>query len=146
MNNRGGVFMVIGGLIAIAGLVWLVRTITFVMYAAKTPGTIIEMERDTTSKGGSSYHPIFTFSDGSGIIHTQRTFVGSSTYTFSVGDKVTVLYYVSEPERSEIDSFQTIWLGPLIATGFGLLFFGIPYCTIFLATRKPKPPKDTNGV
>jgi hypothetical protein len=145
MNRRGGLFIAIGSLIAIAGLVWLARTITFVMYATKTPGTVIEMERSTTSKGGSTYHPIFTFLDGSGIIHTQRTFIGSSSYTFQVGDKVTVLYYVSEPTRSEIDSFQTIWIGPLIATGFGSLFAGIPFCTMFLATRKPKPVKDANA-
>jgi hypothetical protein len=128
---------VIGSLIAMAGLIWLVRTITFVIYATRTPGTVIEMERSATSKGRTTYHPIFTFSDGSGIIHTQRTYLGSSSYTFQVGDKVTVLYYVSEPTRSEIDSFQTIWLGPLITTGFGSLFAGIPFCTMLLATRNP---------
>jgi hypothetical protein len=139
--------MVIGSLIAIAGLIWLVRTITFVMYATKTPGTVIEMERTDLSEGGSAYHPIFTFSDGSGIIHTQRTFLGLSlsSYPFQVGDKVPVFYYVSEPTRSEIDSFETIWAGPLIATGSGLLFAGIPFCTTFLATRKPKPVKDANA-
>jgi hypothetical protein len=152
--------MVIGSLIAIAGLIWLVRTITFVMYATKTQGTIIEMERNTTtpatinvmghittSKGGFTYHPIFTFSDDSGIIHTQRTFAGSSSHTFQVGDKVTVLYYVSEPTRSEIDSFQTIWLGPLIAIGFGLLFAGFHiFFQYFFVTRKSKPVEDVNAV
>jgi len=136
--------MVIGSMIAMAGLIWLVRTISFVMYATKTPGTVIEIEHTYTSKGGSTYHPIFTFADNSGIIYTQRTFVGSSSYNFEPGDKVTVFYEASDPTRSEIDSFQTIWLGPLITTGFGLLFFGIPYYTIFLATRKPKPVEDTN--
>jgi hypothetical protein len=144
MNKRGGIFVGLGSLIAIAGLIWLVRTVAFVATATKAPGTVIEVERTTSSKGASIYHPIFTFSDASGIMHTQRTFVGSSTYTFEPGNKVAVLYIASEPTRSEIDSFQTIWIGPLICTGFGLLFGGLAYYLIFQSTRKPQPVKDIN--
>ena len=140
-------FIVVGSLIAIAGLIWLVRTVLFVASATKTPGTVVEVERiPTFHKGQIIDRPIFTFSDASGIIHTQRTFVGSSSYSFESGDKVTVLYVASEPTRSEIDSFQTIWIGPLICTGFGLLFGGFAYYLIFLATRKPQLVKDTNAV
>jgi len=113
-----------GGLIVVVGLIWLVKTAGFVMHAAKAPGTVIAMERNTSSKGGSTYTPIFIFPDASGVVHTQRASFGSSSYTFEPGEKVTVLYDVSAPKRSEIDSFQTVWLGPLIFTGFGLVFGG----------------------
>lgn len=131
----GGGFIIVGSLIGIIGFIWLVRTAVFVSRAAKAPGTVIEMERSIMPEGNSTYHPIYTFADASGVIHTQRTASGSSGYTFEPGEKVTVLYDSSTPKHSEIDSFDTVWSGPLIITGFGLLFGGFASFWLLLATR-----------
>lgn len=141
----GGGFIFIGSLIAVAGVIWLVKTATFVTRASKAPGTVVEMERNASSEGGSTYHPIFTFADASGIIHTQRTSSGSSSYTFEPGEKVTVLYDITAPKNSKIDSFQTVWLGPLLITGFGLLFGGFACFWLFLATRATRLEKEKNA-
>ena len=111
-------FISIGSLIAIAGLVWLIRTASFVSTAAKAPGQVTAMERSQGSHGFSTFHPVFTFTDGSGIIHTQRSSFG---YSFEVGERVTVLYDAAIPKHSKIESFQTVWLGPLICSGLGML-------------------------
>lgn len=141
----GGGFILIGSLTAIAGLIWLFRTATFVMRASKAPGTVIEMERSTSSKGGSIYNPIFTFTDASGIVHTQRTSTGSSSYTFEPGEKVGVLYDSAAPKHSAIDSFHTVWLAPLFITGFGLIFGGFASFWLFLATRAMRLEKEKNA-
>lgn len=141
-NNRlslartiAGAFILIGSMIAIVGIIWLGNTASFVMRAAKASGTILEVERSTTSKGRSAYHPIFSFRDASGITHTQRTSTGSGYYSFERGENVTVLYDPSAPKNSKIDSFMTLWLGPLAITGFGLLYGGFSCFWLFWATR-----------
>jgi hypothetical protein len=131
MKNQGGMITVLLSLVAIDGASWLVWTILFVVSAAKTSGMIVDMERSISPKGAITFNPIFEFRDASGIIHTHRTFFSCSFYNYAPGSQVIVLYDVSEPTRAEIDSFLTIWFGPLLATGFGLLFTGFAYRGIF---------------
>ena len=131
----GGGFIAMGGLVAIIGLIWLAMTGWFTVRAAKTLGVVIEMERVESSKGGPTFHPVFTFTDGAGLVHTQRTPFGSSSFTFEPGEKVTVLYDPSAPKNSKIDSFETVWLGPLLVTGIGLLSGGFACFWLALARR-----------
>jgi hypothetical protein len=130
-----GFFILIGSLTAFAGLVWTFRTALFVARAAKATGTVIEMERSMSSEGGSTFHPVFTFADSSGIIHTQRVLLGSSTYTFEPGEKITVLYDRDIPKHSNIDSFKTVWLAPVFITTFGLLSGGFASFWLYIATQ-----------
>jgi len=129
----GGFFLLIGCLVAVWGVVWLGKTIIFVNQAARAPGTIVEMERSDFSKGSSVYYPIFTFVDSSGATHTQKASVGSSTYTFEPGERVSVLYDKAAPKHSEIDSFGTIWTAPLLVTVFGVVFGGFSFLWTFIA-------------
>lgn len=131
----GTAFIAVGSLIAIAGIIWLFRTAAFVSRAAKAPGQVIAMERSEGSEGGSVYHPVFTFTDSGGIVHTQRSSFGSSDFSFEAGEHVTVLYDSAVPKHSKIESFQTLWLGPLLITGFGLLFGGFASFWLFMWTR-----------
>lgn len=127
----GTVFAIAGSLMAIAGIIWLVQTAAFVSRAIKAPGLVVAMERS----GGSAYFPVFTFTDAGGIVHTQRSSDGSSGFAFKAGEHVTVLYDAAAPKRSKIQSFQTVWLGPLFVTGFGLSFGGFATFWLFLWSR-----------
>ncbi len=138
----GIAFIVIGSLFAIAGLIWLVRTAAFVSQAAKAPGQVIAMERSEGSEGGSVYYPVFTFTDSGGIVHTQRSSFGSSDYSFEAGERVTVLYDTTTPKHSKIESFKTVWLGPVFVTGFGLLFGGFACFWLFMWTRVARLQKQ----
>jgi hypothetical protein len=137
----GGSFIFVGGLITIAGLIWLTRTGWFTLHASKAPGLVIAMERHDSNDPETglplrpTFHPVFTFTDSAGTVHTQCASVGSSSYTFEPGEKVTILYDPSTPENSMIDSFQAMWVAPLWITGFGLLFGGFACSWIFRATR-----------
>lgn len=128
-------FIVLGCMITIAGLAIVIHTAVFVLGASKAPGTVIEMERDATSDGGSTYHPIFAFTDAAGILHTQRSSFGSSDFAFEAGEQITVVYDPKKPSRSKINSFQTLWLGPIILIGFGLLFAGFASFWLVLWVR-----------
>jgi len=131
----GGLFIVIGSLMAIAGLIWLVNTAVFVRRAAKAPGLVIAMDRSEGSEGGSVYHPVFTFADAGGIIHTQRSSFGSSDFSFEVGQHVAVLYDPVTPKHSKIESFQTVWFGPLMITVMGILGGAFACFWLFLWIR-----------
>jgi len=126
----GTAFIVIGSVVVISGLIWLIRTAAFVSRAAKAPGQVIALEHRGGGKNGSVSYSVFTFSDSSGIVHTQRSSGG-----VSVGGRVTVLYDSAAPQHSEIESFQTLWFGPIFFTGFGLIFGGFACLWLFMWTR-----------
>jgi Protein of unknown function (DUF3592) len=113
-------------LVTLFGIGWLLYTAWFVGHAVKTQGQVIAMKHRTPSRGGDFYDATFTFSDASGIIHTQTSYDVSP---FKIGDKVTVLYDASNPEHSAIDS-SDIWLSPLVLTlfaGFGSFVFAYEF-------------------
>ena len=137
-RNVGWVFVVVGGAIAVGGLIWGINTASFVKRAAKTSGTVIEIERGTSSKRGSTYRPVFTFADASGATHTHRSSMGAPRNFFAPDEKVTVVYDAADPDNAKIDSYQQIWLGPLVLGGFGILFGGFGAVFNFLVTRQAK--------
>lgn len=142
----GRCFVVVGSLVTIIGLIWLGKTAAFVGRASKASGTVIEMERSTSSKGGSMYSPIYTFADASGIIHTQHSSFASSSYTFEPGEKVVVLYDGAAPKSSEIDSFSQIWLMPLLMSGFGMAFGGFACVWLFVVIRGTRTENRNDAV
>jgi hypothetical protein len=142
----GGVFILVGSLIAIAGAIWLGRTTLFAMNSVKAPGIVLEMDRGSSNDGGSVYYPIYQFTDSSGVTHTQKTPTGSSSYSFEPGEKVTILYDPKSPKISNIDSFGEIWLTPILITGFGLIFGGFAYFWLFLANRAIQIEKNKDIV
>ena len=138
-------FIGIGSLIAIAGLIWLSKTAMFVSKASKASGTVIEMDRSTSSKGGTMYSPVYTFTDASGIVHTQHSSMSSSSYTFEPGEKVTVLYDIASPKNSEIDSFGQIWIMPLLMSGFGVVFGGFACFWLYAVIRGTRTEKENDA-
>ena len=115
-------WLLLSGLVTIAGLIWLVRTTTFVAGAARASGAIIALKEERAVDGSSTnYFPLFIFSDSSGTIHTQRSYPNVTVSDFERGQKIVVLYRPNSPEHSKIDSAKTLWFGPLLCTGGGLL-------------------------
>src|SRR4051812_43988859 len=82
-------FVCIGLALALFGAIWSLRTTLFVRSASRVQGTVIEVERKT-STNGTSFHPIYTFKDQGGIQHTQATMFGSSSFLFEPGETVPI--------------------------------------------------------
>ena len=140
-RNVGWVFVVVGGMIAVGGLIWAIDTAAFVKRAVKASGTVIEIERGSSWRRGSTFHPVFTFADASGATHTHRSSIGAPGNFFEPGAMVTVLYDAADPDDAKIDSYQQIWLGPWVLGGFGILFGGFGAVFNFLVTRRAKTGK-----
>lgn len=115
-------FLLLSGLVTLAGLIWLVRTAAFVAGATRASGAIIALkEEPAVDRSSTNYFPLFVFSDSSGTIHTQRSYPNVTVAAFEPGQKIVVLYSPNSPEHSKIDSAKTLWFGPLLCTGGGLL-------------------------
>lgn len=125
-------FIVMGMIVAVGGAIWLFRTAAFMRNAARAPGHVIAMDRRAGAEG---YHAVFTFTDSSGGVHTQRSSFYSSKFAFEPGEQVIVLYNPKTPKHSEIDSFKTLWFGPVFVTGFGMMFVVFARFLHFVWTR-----------
>lgn len=123
-------FLATSFLMVVGGLVWLAFTVAFTSHAAKAGGQIVAMQTRYGSHGDTEYAPVFSFDDTTGITHTQVCSISSSDFSYEVGEKVTVLYDPVRPIHSKIDSFSTIWFGPLALVGFGVISGS--FCSVWL--------------
>jgi len=119
---------------AIGGTVWLAYTFWFVDHAAKAQGQIVGMQ-PRRGEHGIQYAPVFTFNDAGGVTHTQICSVSSSSYSYETGQKVAVLYDPARPVHANIDSFETIWLFPLVVIGVSLFSGSLLAISFFVINR-----------
>ncbi len=110
--------------LGIAGY-WYSKNDTFLEQAVKTVATVIDVEK-RVSGDGSSYYPVFSFSDKNGNSHKIHSKMGSYPPAYKVDDTVTIFYDPLTPEKTKVDSFVCLWLGPLVSGTLGLipLFIG----------------------
>ena len=115
---------------AIGGTIWLVHTLWFVAHASRAQGQIVAMRSHTGEHGDTEYSPVYAYNDASGITHTQMCSMSSSDFSYEAGEKVTVLYDPARPIHSNIDSFTTVWLFPLVL--IGVSFFSGSFLVVWL--------------
>ena len=88
----------------------------------KAVGTVVELvSRVTTSGRASMICPVveFTASSGEKIKFTSE--FGSLPAGHKIGQSVTVGYDPVEPQKAEIDSTTTRWLGPVVYVFMGVI-------------------------
>lgn len=108
-------------------------TNSFLATAVKTEGKVIDLERESSkdSKGNTSYtyYPQISFTTANNEDITFRGSSGSNPPSYSRGDIVEVLYDPKNPPNASINSFFSLWLGPIILGVLGgiitLVGFGI---------------------
>jgi hypothetical protein len=85
-------------------------------------GTVVELvSRVTVSGRASMYCPVveFTASSGEKIKFTSE--FGSLPAGHKIGQSVTVRYDAVEPQKAEIESTTTRWLGPVVYVFMGVI-------------------------
>lgn len=122
-------------LAAIGGTIWLVYTFWFVSHASRAQGHIVAMRASHGPHGDTDYSPVYAFDDASGITHTQICSVSSSSFSYEVGDAVPVLYDPARPLHSNIDSFGTVWLFPLLILGVSFVSGSFIVVLLFAQSR-----------
>lgn len=115
------IFLVIGFMGTGFGIYLGIDTLTFKHRALTTTGTIIEIDSkhddDTTL-----YTPIASFQTTDGQTLTVRSRVSSSYTSFSVGDKVEILYDPAKPSEARLATVGNQWLPTIFLIPFGLIF------------------------
>ncbi len=104
-------------------------------HGTKTTGQVIELVSSYSSKGGRTYAPVFEFVTPDQQSHTVRSHVYSNPASFSVGERVNILYPTNKPEEAEINSFTQLWLLPLVFVIVGGIMFLIGAGMIVVTIR-----------
>jgi hypothetical protein len=119
------VFSLIGIAMLAGALYWVQNTRTFLAQASSAQGTVIDLVRSSSSSSNSSgtWAPVVRFvtAKGEKIEFTSGT--SSNPPSYSKGENVEVLYDAGKPQDARIKGFVSLWLGPMIVGGIGLIFF-----------------------
>lgn len=110
----------IGGLTTAGGLLMGLGNLRYALHGERADGIVMENVRE-----GDMYAPVVQFRLPEGETMEVRD-LGAGAPDFSVGDTVTVLYFPESPRDFRLDTFERLWLMPIIITGFGgfWLIFG----------------------
>ncbi|KAF0098107.1 MAG: hypothetical protein FD144_4584 [Rhodospirillaceae bacterium] len=110
----------IGGLITAGGVLLGLGTLRHVLHGERADGIVTEIVRE-----GDMYAPVVRFRLPQGEAVEVKD-LGSGAPDFSAGDAVTVLYLPESPRDFRLDTFERLWLMPIVVTGFGgfWLMFG----------------------
>jgi len=110
----------IGGLITAGGVLMGLGNLRHVLYGERAEGVVTGIVRE-----GDMYLPVVRFRLPQGeAVEVQD--LGAGAPDFSAGDTVTVLYFPERPRDFRLETFDRLWLVPIILTGFGgfWLMFG----------------------
>jgi Protein of unknown function (DUF3592) len=104
----------------------------FLGTAERTEGTVVALRRQVSSDS-TTYVPVVRFQ----LAHRHIEFdsgIGSRPPRYTVGEKVPVLYQPANPYQAKIDSFLSLWFGPVLLAGMGSIFCLVG-AGLMLATR-----------
>ncbi len=99
----------------VVGLLLLWTTAAFVKSAARTTGTVTEIELTRSNVRHYVYFPTITFADTDGKMHEFKVTWGSSEYAYEVGDTVPILFDPQDPSSFRID--KGLWTWPSFLMG-----------------------------
>jgi hypothetical protein len=142
LNRIRNIFLLVG-LALLAGTVWwAVSTRSFVARAEVAKGTVVALAPSRGSKGSRVYHPVVDYVLPGGQMIEIRSSSGSSPPAYSVGEKVEVLYLPDRPREGRIRGVFSLWGGPFILGGLGLIFSGIGGGMRLASLRKARRVAD----
>ena len=113
--------VIFGCVALVIGLNAFARAWHFRTHSTRTTGRVVAINNGDAD-GVTTFHPVVAFTNSSGILVTQQSGYGSSSFTFKPGDEIAIRYDSTAPVRVEVDSFQSVWMFPVIVTGLGIFF------------------------
>jgi hypothetical protein len=142
-----GTFSLIG-----AGMLWgatlfYSNTSTFLEEAITAPGTVVDLVA-SHSRDSTTYRPSVEFTSRSGAPASFVSSTGSNPPSYSVGQKVEVLYRPTNPRDARINDFFTLWGGATVLGGMGFVFAGVGVGTMvgIALGRRSEEQVRQNGV
>ena len=127
-----GVLVILSAFVPLGiAALWYKKTEGFIEKAVRAEARVVHVE-ERRSDDGTMHYPVFSFEDEDGIKHKIYSKMGSRPPSWNIGDTVVVFYDPQNPGKTKIDSFASLWLGPAIFAGLGLIPLGFG-ALIFLA-------------
>jgi hypothetical protein len=136
------IFAFIGAGLLLGAIALGVSTRKFIATAKHAEGTVTELlEKRDKDDGSITYTPVVGFIAASGANVSFTSSFSSKPAAYDVGEKVGVLYAPDDPNDARIDGFGSLWLGPLILGGLGVVFGGIGF-GILIVSRLDKRKRE----
>lgn len=120
-----GLCMLVGALIAYNS------TVSFLDNAVTVEGTVIDLEQ-SRSDGSTTYKPVVEFVDKEGHRVEFISSVGSSPASYSIGEKVGVLYAPTNSQSARLNHFFEVWGLVVIFATMGVPFFCVGALTFLI--------------
>ena len=119
----GALFVVVGGALAVLGVLGLVQHRRFSARAARTQGTVVGVDQQVHRMQGrrrTLLHPVVRFHTASGQELTVVNPVGTTSAP-SEGQPVDVLYDPDRPADARLDAATSTWFVPTVMTVVGVV-------------------------
>ena len=145
MKKKGWIpilFGLIGTGLLVGAVALGLNTRSFIATAKHAEGTVTELlEKRDKDDGSITYTPVVGFTADNGAAISFTSSFSSRPAAYDVGEKVEVLYAPEDPNDARIRGFSSLWLGPTIMGGIGLVFAGIGF-GILIASRLKQKKRD----
>lgn len=142
LKIMGYLFAALSIILLIASIFTYFRTRHFIDVAVRGEGKVIKLVESHDKDNGTTFRPVFVFRDSHGTEHEIYSSVGSYPPAHKVGDKVTVLYRVEEPENASLDGFFDLWLLPFVLGIIGAVQMIVALIALFVVPIFWKPKQQ----
>jgi hypothetical protein len=103
------------------------NTWTFLAGARTAQGIVVGVEPDEDGEGS---FPVISFTTPDGKTHRFRGALAASLSP-QPGERVDVVYHPNEPSSAKVKGLLSLWMGPLVAGGFGVAIVGVGLAVMF---------------
>jgi len=148
------IFSVLGVGLLIGAVYSANNSYEFKNAASLTQGKVVDYIK-RRSNDGTTYAPVIEFVTEKNTTVEFTSSSSSSYRSYSIGDKIDVLYLENNPNNARINSFMSLWFLPIILGFIGSVFFGIGLyaylqnkkgkIVINVKTLTLKPGEEFNG-
>jgi uncharacterized protein DUF3592 len=129
----GVLFVLLGFAMLIGGVVAAVKQSRQSARNLSATGTVVDLVKRVINPGsGGVYCPVIDFATSTGHAVRFESQFGTMPATHRLGQKITVRYDPSNPQKAEVDSATSGWLVPgcMIGMGVGFLGMGLVFLVI----------------
>ncbi len=123
----------------------------FLKTSVETQGTVIKLSESVSNSSSDNsimYRPVVQFTDNEGNLIEFSSSTSSNTPSYSIGEKVEVLYNQESPGDAKIKGFFSIWGKTTILGTLGVVFFTIGGAVFLFNMKKKNKIKylEQNGI
>lgn len=131
------VFTAIGVVLLVTAIYLYFSKLTFLKSAETAQGTVVELISKRSSNS-IMYTPVISFITKEDHKIEFSSSVSGNPPSYSVGETVEVIYNSEEPNKADINDFESLWLAPLIIGILGTAFFLVGFLIILNGIKKQR--------